>query len=158
MHFRGVAEGTLSIFKPLPESMSQQINLNTSDFHLPYNADLVFRAKLMRKNPTPAESQLWRGYLRHLPVEFLWQRPMVYDRPEVIDHFIVDFYCAALRLVIEVDGDRHFSEQGKAYDAERSAILEGYGLSVVRFTNGQVLEEFEGVCQAIGELLSKSPF
>jgi very-short-patch-repair endonuclease len=138
--------------------MWQQPDLNTSNFHLPYNADLVFRAKAMRKNPTPAENRLWQDYLRHLPVRFLRQRPMVYDRPEVIDHFIVDFYCAALRLVIEVDGDRHFSEQGKADDAERSAILEGYGLSVVRFTNRQVLEEFEDVCQAIEELLSKSPF
>jgi very-short-patch-repair endonuclease len=130
--------------------MSQQTNLNTSNFHLPYNADLVFRAKAMRKNPTPAENRLWQDYLRHLPVRFLRQRP--------IDHFILDFYCAALQVVIEVDGDHHFSEQGKADDAERSAILEGYGLSVVRFKNRQVLEEFEDVCQAIGELLSKSPF
>jgi very-short-patch-repair endonuclease len=130
--------------------MSRQTNLNTTDFHLPYNADLVFRAKTMRKNPTPAERKLWQDCLRHLPVRFLRQRP--------IEHFIVDFYCAASQLVIELDGDGHFSEQGKAYDAERSAILEGYGLSVVRFTNQQVLEEFEGVCHTIEKLLSKSPF
>ena len=130
--------------------MSRQTNLNTTDFHLPYNADLVFRAKTMRKNPTPAERKLWQNCLRNLSVRFLRQRP--------IEHFIVDFYCAALRLVIEVDGDSHFLEQGKAYDAERSAILEGYGLSVARFTNRQVLEEFEGVCHTIEELLSKSPF
>jgi very-short-patch-repair endonuclease len=130
--------------------MSRQTNLNTTDFHLPYNADLVFRAKAMRKNPTPAERKLWQDCLRHLPVRFLRQRP--------IEHFIVDFYCAALRLVIEVDGDSHSSKQGKAYDAARSAILEGYGLSVVRFTNRQVLEEFEGVCYMVEEFLSKSPF
>jgi very-short-patch-repair endonuclease len=125
--------------------MSQQTNLNTTDFHLPYNADLVFRAKAMRQNPTPAEKKLWQDYLRHLSVRFLRQRP--------IDHFIVDFYCAALRLVIEVDGDSHCSEQGKADDAERSAILEGYGLRVLRFTNQQVLAEFEAVCDTIAALL-----
>jgi very-short-patch-repair endonuclease len=130
--------------------MSRQTNLNTTDFHLPYNADLVFRAKTMRKNPTLAERKLWQNCLRNLPMRFLRQR--------LIEHFIVDFYCAALRLVIEVDGDSHFSEQGEAYDAERSAILEGYGLSVVRFTNRQVLEEFEGVCHVIEKLLTKSPF
>ena len=64
--------------------------------------------------------------------------------------FIVDFYCVALLLVIKIDGQSHFTEQGKQYDAERTAILEGYGLKVVRFTNVEVLQSFEGVC---GELL-----
>ncbi|MGL4498857.1 MAG: endonuclease domain-containing protein, partial [Planktothrix sp.] len=67
---------------------------------------------------------------------------------------IVDFYCAALKLVIEIDGDSHFTEQGKQYDAERTVILEGYGLKVVRFTNVEVLQSFEGVC---GELLGLIP-
>ncbi len=130
--------------------MARPTKLNTTDFHLPYNSDLVFRAKAMRKHPTPAEKKLWRDCLRPLPVKFLRQRP--------IEHFIVDFYCAALRLVIEVDGDSHFTEQGQAYDAERSAILEGYGLRIMRFTNQQVLEEFDAVCEQIHELISKSPF
>ena len=69
---------------------------------------------------------------------------MLRQRP--IDNFIVEFYCAALRLVIEIDGDSHFTEQGKAYDAERTSVLEGYGLVVVRFTNVEVLQDFEGVC------------
>jgi very-short-patch-repair endonuclease len=125
--------------------MDTPSNLNMTDFHLPYNADLVFRARAMRKNPTPAERKLWQDYLRPLPVRTLRQRP--------IAHFIVDFYCAALRLVIEVDGDGHFTEEGRAYDAERSRILEGYGLRIVRFTNREVLEDFAGVCQRINALL-----
>jgi len=64
--------------------------------------------------------------------------------------FIVDFYCAALQLVIEIDGKSHFTEQGKQYDAERTRILEVYGLKVVRLTNVEVVQSFEGVC---GELL-----
>ena len=52
-------------------------------------------------------------------------------------------------LVIEVDGETHFTEQGKQSDAERTAILEGYGLKVVRFTNVEVFQSFEGVCQVL---------
>ncbi|MEG4092209.1 endonuclease domain-containing protein [Microcoleus sp. Pol12B4] len=114
---------------------------NDSNFHLPYNPKLIPIAKELRKNPTPAEKKLWEDFLRNFPFRVLRQRP--------IDNFIVDFYCAALRLVIEVDGESHFTEQGKQYDAERTEIFEGYGLQVVRFTNVDVLQCFEGVCQEL---------
>jgi len=120
---------------------AKNLNLNSTWFYLPYNSHLVARAKSLRKNPTPAEKKLWLDYLRSFKFRILRQRP--------IAHFIVDFYCAALKLVIEVDGDSHFTDQGKAYDLERTSILEGYGLRVVRFTNDEVLNNFEGVCQQI---------
>jgi very-short-patch-repair endonuclease len=116
-------------------------NLNATDFHLPYDPTLVPTAKELRKNMTPAESKLWYGYLRTFKFKVFRQRP--------IDHFIVDFYCPSLKLVIEVDGEYHFTEDGKAYDQERTQRLEGYGLKVIRFTNQQVLQEFESVCDAI---------
>jgi very-short-patch-repair endonuclease len=116
-------------------------NLNATDFHLPYDPTLVPTAKELRKNMTPAENKLWYGYLRTFKFKVFRQRP--------IDHFIVDFYCPSLKLVIEVDGDRHFTEDGKAYDQERTQRLEGYGLKVIRFTNHQVLRGFESVCEAI---------
>ncbi len=110
------------------------------DYFLPYNPQLVARAKEMRKNPTIAERKLW-GYLRSFPVKFWRQRP--------IDNFIVDFYCPKLKLVIEVDGDSHFTDSGLIYDQERTRVLEGYGLRVIRFTNDEVLQNFEGVCEQI---------
>ncbi|HBR74940.1 MAG TPA: endonuclease, partial [Cyanobacteria bacterium UBA11159] len=55
-----------------------------------------------------------------------------------IDHFIVDFYCPSLKLVIEVDGESHFTDEEKAWDRERTERLEGYGLTIIRFTNEQV--------------------
>ena len=82
--------------------------------------------------------------------EFSEKFPFASFETAPIDNFIVDFYCAALMLVIEIDGESHFTELGKLYDAERTGILEGYGLKVVRFTNVEVLQSFEGVC---GELL-----
>lgn len=101
----------------------------TKDFHLPYNPDLIDTAKEFRRNPTPAERK----------------------------HFIVGFYCAALKLAIEIDGDGHFTEEGQVYDAERSQVLASYGLKVIRFTNDEVMNNFEDVCQKIGKEISLNP-
>ena len=81
-------------------------HLSESGSSLPYNRQLIAQAKEMRRCPTPAEKKLWQVYLRFLPIRVLRQRP--------IDFFIVDFYCAALKSVIEVDGDSHFTEEGAA--------------------------------------------
>jgi very-short-patch-repair endonuclease len=102
----------------------------------------------MRKNMTAAERKLWYGYLKNFPFRVLRQKP--------IDNFIVDFYCAHLKLVIEVDGESHFTSEGKDYDRERTQILEGYGLKVVRFSNDEVLKEWEGVCQCIEKMIPPS--
>ncbi len=120
-------------------------NLNNSDFHLPYNPALIARAKELRKHMTSAEKKLWYSYLRQFRFKVLRQRP--------IDHFIVDFYCPSLKLVIEIDGNSHFTDEGQAYDQERTAQLEGYGLSVIRFTNQQVLQEFRSVCEQLNHLI-----
>ncbi len=125
-------------------------HLKEGRYFLPYNPLLVDRAKEMRKNPTPAERKLWQQYLRTFPLKMWRQKP--------IDHFIVDFYCPKLKLVIEVDGESHFTEEGMTYDEERTRILAGYGLQVVRFTNDEVMNCFEGVCDRIaGFIPPKSP-
>ncbi len=59
--------------------------------------------------------------------------------------------------MIEVDGNSHFIENAQQYDRERTHILEGYGLTVIRFTNQQVLEEFEAVCLQIAEMIPLNP-
>jgi very-short-patch-repair endonuclease len=115
-------------------------NFKEGNYFFPYNPQLVARAREMRKNPTIAERKLW-GYLRNFPVKFWRQKP--------INHFIVDFYCPKLKLVIEVDGDSHFTDSGLVYDKERTRILEGYNLRIIRFTNYDVLQNFEGVCEQI---------
>ena len=109
--------------------------------YLPYNPRLVERAKELRKNMTPAERKIWLGFLRSFRFRVLPQRP--------IDNYIVDFYCASLKLVIEIDGERHYTEKGKLYDAERYGILASYGLRVLRFTNRDIMNNFETVCQKI---------
>lgn len=126
--------------------MQKQKHLLETGYYLPYNPELKQTARELRKNQTPAEKKLWNNYLKTFKYRVVRQRP--------IDYFIVDFYCAALKLIIEVDGDSHFTEDGIAYDLERTQILEGYGLKVIRFTNDEVLKSFEGVCARIEELVN----
>ncbi|MBW4466781.1 MAG: endonuclease domain-containing protein [Pegethrix bostrychoides GSE-TBD4-15B] len=136
--------------RPVPKlritNVAQDLSqLNSSAFHLPYDSALVEPAKALRQRPTAAESKLWHEFLNRFPYRVLRQRP--------IHHFIVDFYCARLKLVIEVDGAVHFTADAEAHDAERTQILAGYGLRVIRFTNQQVMEDFEAVCRRIeGEI------
>lgn len=120
-----------------------------SNFHLPYNKHLVARAKELRRNMTAAEQKLWYECLRTFPLRVLRQKP--------IDNFIVDFYCAKLKLVIEIDGESHFTDAAKIKDEERTRILQGYGLKVIRFTNDDVLESCEAVCQVIQDLIQSPP-
>jgi|GEM_PF-78679 len=130
------------------EELKEQ-GLITTGYHLPYNPKLVERAKELRKNMTEAEKKIWYEFLRNFKYPVLRQRP--------IHHFIVDFYCAKLKLVIEIDGDQHYTEEGKAYDEERRKILESYGLREIRFKNYEVLNEFEKVCKAIEGIPPLSP-
>jgi very-short-patch-repair endonuclease len=94
---------------------------------------------------TRAEKKIWNGYLRLLAVPVMRQRP--------IDNFIVDFYCASHKLVIEIDGYTHSTAEEKEHDELRTQALEGYGLKVIRFTNDEVLNNFESVCAAIDDFL-----
>jgi len=122
------------------ESLKRR-GLITTGFHLPYNPDLVGRARSMRMALTPAEKKLWKGLLKNFKFRVLRQRP--------IDNFIVDFYCPKRKLVIEIDGACHFKDEGKTLDKERTEILEAYGLRVVRFSDHDVMKNFSGVCEKI---------
>ena len=95
---------------------------------------------------TKTERKLWYNYLRTLPVRVLRQKPL--------DGFIVDFYCAKAKLVIEVDGGYHFFENSMYYDQQRTLILEKYGLKVIRFTNKEVTKNFRAVCNEIEKEIS----
>ena len=128
--------------------MYKEKSLLTTNFYLPYNPKLVERAKALRKNMAQAEKKLWNEYLINFKFRILRQRP--------IDNFIVDFYYAQLKLVIEVDGSSHFTPEGKDYDRARTEILEGYGLKVIRFTNYQVLNNLAGVSKKIELLIPPS--
>ena len=113
------------------------------------NNRMLPRARELRRDMTPQEKKLWYQFLRHYPVKFYKQR--------IIDSFIADFYCASARLVIEVDGRQHYTEQGRAYDEQRTAIISRYGIRVLRFSNEEIDRHFETVKAAIAAETAKGP-
>ena len=98
-------------------------------------------ARRLRREMTPHERKLWYLFLRKYPVKIYKQR--------IIGRFIVDFYCASAKLVIELDGSQHYEPQGLAYDSERSTFLTAQGLKVLRFSNRDIDRDFYGVCAQI---------
>ena len=105
----------------------------------------VQRARELRQKMTPAERELWQK-LRANRLDG-WH----FRRQQIIDGFIVDFYCHQAGLVIEIDGPIH-AEQREA-DAEREAVLRARGLTVLRFTNREVMNRMRTVLSAIREAL-----
>lgn len=103
-------------------------------------------ARRMRLEPTAAEKALWRS-LRTNRLDG-WH----FRRQQVIAGYIVDFYCHAAALIIEIDGDVHLSQV--EYDQERDAALTALGFRVLRFTNQEVLEKHEEVLEAIRKNLT----
>ena len=124
-------------------------------YFLPYNPKLIEKAREMRKNPTFAEKKLWQYFRSNPP--FNRGGEMKVWRQKPIDNFIVDFYCPKLKLVIEIDGDSHYRENAQEYDSQRTEILQGYGLKVIRFTNEEVLHNLEGVIAVIEGLIPPNP-
>lgn len=110
---------------------------------LKYNKKLISRAKELRHNMTKQEKHLWYDFLCKYPVRF--------QRQKAIDNFIVDFYCHKAKLIVELDGSQHYSEEGMEYDSSRSDILVQYALKVIRFANTDVDKNFADVCVAIDE-------
>jgi len=96
-------------------------------------SEMLERAKEISQEMTPAESILWSRLKANRLKGFHFRRQ------QIIEPFIVDFYCHATRLVVEVDGDVHAGRE--AADRERSDWLENQGLRVIRFTNREVLDE-----------------
>ena len=109
------------------------------------NPKLKPYSQKLRREMTKEERHLWYDFLRNLPVTV--------NRQKVIGPYIVDFYCAKAKLVIELDGSQHYSETGINNDQERDSYLTGLGIHVLRFTNLDISQRFDGVCKMILEYL-----
>ena len=114
---------------------------------IPKNNHLLSRARELRREMTPQERKLWYLFLRKYPVKFYKQR--------IIASFIADFYCPKARLVIELDGSQHYQKPGIAYDSERTAALERYGLKVLRFSNADIDRQFPAVCEQVDQIVKE---
>ena len=113
--------------------------------------DIVDIARELRLKSTDAENLLWQALRNRRFCGFKFRR----QHP--VSRFILDFYCHEARLSIELDGGGHTDEGQKLYDDERTRILEGAGIRVLRFWNSDLLTDLESVLEAIHEALSPSP-
>ena len=112
-----------------------------------YNKANIPLAKSLRKNMTPWERKLWFEFLRKYPIRF--------QRQKAIGNFIADFYCAKARLIIELDGGGHYTDEQMEKDRVRTKELEGMNLTVLRFCNLDVDRNFSGVCEFIDLAVKK---
>ena len=106
-------------------------------------------AKELRKDETKAEKILWSRLNRNhiLGLQFRRQHP--------INIFIADFYCAKIKLVIEIDGSIHDITEYQEHDRGRSEILNDFGITVIRFTNEQIIEEIDSTIEQIETVVQK---
>ena len=112
-----------------------------------HNDKLTPLAQELRKNMTKEERRLWYDYLHTYPVRF--------RRQVAFGNFIMDFYCAAAKLCIELDGSQHYAEAGAARDLERTAFLEENGIRVLRFSNLDISRNLRGVCDTIDMVVNE---
>jgi very-short-patch-repair endonuclease len=110
---------------------------------LPYNPRLKPLARELRRNMTDAETILW-SKVRGKQIKGLQ-----FYRQKNVGAYIVDFYCPAAKVIVEVDGGQHFAETGLREDAERDVYLKDLGFKVLRFSDREVLKDIAGVLERI---------
>ena len=106
-----------------------------------YNKKNVPNARSLRKNMTPEEKHLWYDFLKYLP--------FTVNRQKNIGNYIVDFYIAEKRTVIEIDGAQHEQSQNKKADEKRDFALMSLGITVLRYKNKDIHDNFHTVCEDI---------
>ena len=106
-----------------------------------YNKALTPNAQDLRKNMTPDEKHLWYDFLNKLPVTV--------NRQKMIGSYITDFYIHSAKIAIELDGIQHKARDNKVKDEKRDEYFESLGITVLRYSNVTVREEFGFVCQDI---------
>lgn len=106
-----------------------------------YNKTLVGNAQELRKNMTPEEKQLWYQFLKKLPITV--------NRQKNIGDYIVDFFIGQKRLAIEIDGLQHLLPEHKTEDNIRDDYLKSLGITVLRYSNHSINNNFNAVCNDI---------
>ena len=112
-----------------------------------YNGDYKPLSQKLRREMTRQEKHLWYDYLKLHPANF--------RRQKQFGHYSVDFYCASVKLVVELDGSQHYEPEEKQHDEDRDQKLSALGLTVLRFSNAEVDQNFNGVCATIDRAIQE---
>ena len=113
------------------------------------SSQLRSKARELRRNSTDAERILWSELRDHR------LNGIGFRRQVPIKNYIADFACHAAKLVIELDGGQHFSDQSERADAARSAVIEARGFRVIRFSNHDVMTNRAGVLETIAAAVAE---
>ncbi|MBO4562659.1 MAG: DUF559 domain-containing protein [Clostridia bacterium] len=100
--------------------------------------DLKYTARALRRNMTKEERHLWFDFLKKLSVTV--------NRQKQLEGYIVDFLIPEARIVIEIDGSQHYTEYGLEQDAKRDERMRRMGMTVLRYSNDEINNSFDGVC------------
>ncbi|MBQ9806864.1 MAG: endonuclease domain-containing protein [Clostridia bacterium] len=106
-----------------------------------YNKKNISIARILRRNMTKEEKHLWYDFLKNLPITV--------NRQKNIGNYIVDFFIPRRRIVIEIDGSQHETAVGMKADAKRDSELSQLGIVILRYTNEEVNQHFDAVCEDI---------
>ena len=112
-----------------------------------HNHRLTPLAQRLRRDMTKQERKLWYDFLNTYPYRF--------RRQVAFGQYILDFYCSAAKLAVELDGSQHYSAEGTSYDSHRSAFFEERGIRVLRFSNADVMTRFRGVTEQIDTIVKE---
>ena len=112
-----------------------------------YNSMMKSKAQELRREMTDQENKLWYDYLKYHSVQF--------RRQKQFGRYIVDFYCSGAKLIIELDGSQHYTEEGIIHDRNRTAYLESLGMHVMHFTTWEIETDFEAVCAQIDRYIER---
>lgn len=120
--------------------------LKISGMHDGAKPEVYMNAAKLRANMTEAEIKLW---------SFLKTKPSGYKfrKQHPIGNYVLDFYCHKLRISIEVDGGYHFTREQKEKDAERTAYLNSVGIAEYRFTNEEIIQDFNKSIEILNTIL-----
>ena len=132
--------------------MIKKCNLNYIQCRCPKRRDRILCGEWL------INSVLMKCSLQTIPKTNTPQYEIRFQRQKAIGDFIADFYCHKAKLVIEIDGSQHYSEESILKDEFRTEILGNYGLKVIRFTNRQINTSFKAVCEYIDFVVKASIF
>lgn len=113
------------------------------------NKRLTPVSKTLRRNTTAEERRLWYDFLKDLPFPV--------KRQKVLGDYIVDFYCPKFKVVIEIDGSQHYTDEYENKDVARDSYLMRNGIEVIRFSNDDVRSRFESVCDELANRFDLYP-
>ena len=131
---------------PLGEAVERSETDEGNEAEMDQSTLMRIRAQTLRKSATKEERHLWFDFLKNYPVQF--------RRQKVIGPYIVDFFCEKAKLTIELDGSQHYEGNGPEYDRKRTEFLEQVQkLQVLRFTNLEIKQNFQGVCMEIDRVV-----